>query len=79
MNAPIRQICVGDAGVGFIIEYRRTADVFRHNVRCGVWGTVPVEPAGSGWGIVRHCGDDTTLWRRFVPWVGKLSPHRRRA
>jgi hypothetical protein len=77
MNAPLRKICVGAEGVGFIIEYRRTADTFRR-LPCGKGANSPVRPNGKGWAIARrYKGTETTLWRRFTPWVGSLSKWRR--
>jgi hypothetical protein len=74
---PLRQVCIPSEGVGFIIEYRRTADTF-HRLPCGIGGHSPVRPNGEGWTIARRdYGRVTTLWRRFVPWVGSLSKWRR--
>lgn len=73
---PIRQICVGAHGVGFIIEYRVTRDqvedVFNSDGVLIEWRGNPVRPQGRGWGMVHSHSDNSTLWRRFVPWVGSL-------
>jgi hypothetical protein len=80
MTTPISQMCISD-GVGFIIEYRVTRDQIEDVENSdGVlieWRCNPSRPKGRGWYVVRSHSDNSTLWRRFVPWVGSLSRYAR--
>jgi hypothetical protein len=81
MVQPLMQICIPSDGVGFIIEYRvtrdQTEDIENSDGVLIEWRNRPVQPAGHGWFIVRSHSDNSTLWRRIVPWVGRLSRYAR--
>lgn len=74
---PLSRLCVPSDGVGFIIECRVTRDAMEESYNSdGVlieWRCNPVRPHGPGWSVARPHSDNSTLWRRFVPWVGNLS------
>lgn len=77
MTIPIRQGCIPSDGVGFIIEYCVTRDETENVENSdGVlieWRNNPVRPDGRGWYVVRPHSDNSTIWRRILPQIGRLS------